>query len=131
MLLTGNPGTGKSTLVKSWIASLAPKRFLLLLITQSSLSAATGVLEVLLAKLGERSRFKRSTKLLLLEKHLAELALRHLFASSARIRKPAVLSCVVQILMRAGRAGFRTTFQLGCGCWLRDAQSVLLIATEG
>lgn len=72
MLLTGNPGTGKSTLLKSWIASLEPKRFLPLLITQSSLSA-TGVLEVLLAKLGERPRFKRSTNLLLLEKHLAEL----------------------------------------------------------
>jgi type II secretory pathway predicted ATPase ExeA len=26
MLLTGNPGTGKSTLLKSWIASLEPKR---------------------------------------------------------------------------------------------------------
>lgn len=72
MLLTGNPGAGKSTLLKSWIAGLEPKRFLPLLITQSSLSA-TGVLEVLLAKLGERPRFKRSTNLLLLEKHLAEL----------------------------------------------------------
>lgn len=72
MLVTGNPGTGKSTLLKSWIASLEPKRFLPLIITQSSLSA-TGVLEVLLAKLGERPRFKRSTNLLLLEKHLAEL----------------------------------------------------------
>jgi type II secretory pathway predicted ATPase ExeA len=50
MLLTGNPGTGKSTLLKSWIASLEPKRFLPPLITQSSLSA-TGVLEVLLAEL--------------------------------------------------------------------------------
>lgn len=66
MLLTGNPGAGKSTLLKSWIAGLEPKRFLPLLITQSSLSA-TGVLEVLLAKLGERPRFKRSTNLLLLE----------------------------------------------------------------
>ena len=72
MLLTGPPGTGKSTLVKSWLAGLEPKRFLPLLITQSSLSA-TGVLEVLLAKLGERARFKRSTNLLLLEKHLAEI----------------------------------------------------------
>jgi type II secretory pathway predicted ATPase ExeA len=72
MLLTGSPGAGKSTLLKSWVASLEPKRFLPLLITQSSLSA-TGVLEVLLSKLGERPRFKRSSNLLLLEKHLAEL----------------------------------------------------------
>ena len=72
MLLTGNPGSGKSTLLKSWTATLEPKRFLPLLITQSSLSA-TGVLEILLAKLGERPRFRRSTNLLLLEKHLAEL----------------------------------------------------------
>lgn len=72
MMLTGSPGTGKSTLLKTWLAGLEPKRFLPLLITQSSLSA-TGVLEVLLAKLGERARFKRSTNLLLLEKHLADL----------------------------------------------------------
>ena len=72
MLLTGPPGTGKSTLLKSWISSLEPKRFLPLLITHSNLSA-TGVLEILLSKLGERPRFKRSSNLLLLEKHLAEL----------------------------------------------------------
>ncbi len=72
MMLTGSPGTGKSTLIKTWLDGLEPKRFLPLLITQSSLSA-TGVLEVLLAKLGERARFKRSTNLLLLEKHLADL----------------------------------------------------------
>ena len=73
MLLTGSPGTGKSTLLKSWMRGLEPKRHLPLLITQSSLSA-TGVLEILLAKLGERPRFKRSANLLLLEKHLAEMA---------------------------------------------------------
>lgn len=72
MLLTGSPGTGKSTLLKTWMAALEPKRFLPLLITQSSLSA-TGVLEVLLAKLGEPARFRRSTNLLALEKHLADL----------------------------------------------------------
>jgi general secretion pathway protein A len=72
MTLTGSPGAGKSTLLKSWLAGLEPKRFLPLLITQSSLSA-TGVLEVLLAKQGERARFKRSTNLLLLEKHLGDL----------------------------------------------------------
>ncbi len=72
MVLTGSPGAGKSTLLKSWSAGLEPNRFLPLLMTQSSLSG-TGVLEVLLSKLGERPRFKRSTNLLLLEKHLAEL----------------------------------------------------------
>jgi type II secretory pathway predicted ATPase ExeA len=72
MVLTGVPGTGKSTLVKTWLHRLEPKRHLPVLITQSSLSA-TGVLEILLAKLGERPRFKRSTNLLLLEKHLDQL----------------------------------------------------------
>ena len=72
MTLTGSPGTGKSTLIKSWTSGLEPKRFLPLLITQSSLSA-TGVLETLLSKLGEPPGFKRSTNLLRLEKHLADL----------------------------------------------------------
>lgn len=72
MVLTGSPGTGKSTLCKSWMAGLEPKRFLPVLITQSSLSA-TGVLETLLSKFGERPRFKRSANLLVLEKHLSEL----------------------------------------------------------
>jgi type II secretory pathway predicted ATPase ExeA len=72
MVLTGSPGTGKSTLLKTWMRGLEPKRYLPLLITQSSLSA-TGVLEILLAKLGERPRFKRSTNLLALEKHLADI----------------------------------------------------------
>ena len=72
MLLTGPPGSGKSTVLKSWMTTLEPKRFLPLLITQASLSV-TGVLEIILAKLGERPRFKRSTNLLVLEKHLAEL----------------------------------------------------------
>ena len=72
MLLCGPSGTGKSTLLKSWMKTLEPKRHLPLLVTQSSLSA-TGVLEILLAKLGEQPRFKRSTSLMVLEKHLAEL----------------------------------------------------------
>ena len=70
MLLTGAPGSGKSTLIKTWMRGLEPKRHLPLLITQSSLSAS-GVLEILLSKLGERPRFKRSASLVLLEKHLA------------------------------------------------------------
>lgn len=72
MVLTGSPGTGKSTLLKTWMRGLEPKRYLPLLITQSSLSA-TGVLEILLSKLGEHPRFKRSTNFLILEKHLADI----------------------------------------------------------
>ena len=72
MVLTGSPGSGKSTLLKTWMQGLEPKRYLPLLITQASLSA-TGVLEILLAKLGERPRFRRSTNLLALEKHLADI----------------------------------------------------------
>ena len=72
MLLTGAPGSGKSTLIKTWMRGLEPKRHLPLLVTQSSLSAS-GVLEILLAKLGERPRFKRSASLILLEKHLADI----------------------------------------------------------
>jgi len=72
MVLTGSPGTGKSALIKTWMGALEPKRYLPLLITQSSLSAS-GVLEMLLSKLGERPRFKRSINLLLLEKHLADI----------------------------------------------------------
>jgi general secretion pathway protein A len=72
MALTGPPGTGKSTLLKSWLRGLDPKRHLPILITQSSLSA-TGVLEILLSKLGERPHFKRSANFLALEKHLADI----------------------------------------------------------
>lgn len=72
MTLTGGPGVGKSTLIKTWIADLEPKRFLPVLITQSSLSAS-GVLETLLASLGERARFRRSANLIVLEKHLAQI----------------------------------------------------------
>ena len=72
MTLTGSPGIGKSTLVKTWMRSLDPERHLPLFITQSSLSA-TGVLEIILSKLGERPRFKRSASLLLLEKHLTDI----------------------------------------------------------
>jgi len=69
MVLSGSPGTGKSTLLKTWMCGLEPKRYRPLIITQSSLSAS-GVLEILLSKLGERPRFKRSGNLLALDKHL-------------------------------------------------------------
>ena len=72
MVLAGAPGSGKSTLMRNWLAELEPKRYLPVLVTQSSLSG-TGVMEILLAKLGERPRFKRSGNLMALEKHLAEI----------------------------------------------------------
>jgi type II secretory pathway predicted ATPase ExeA len=72
LVLTGPPGAGKSSLIKSWMQGLEPKRYLPLLITHSSLSA-TGMLEMLLAKLGQRPGFRRSANLLALEKHLAEI----------------------------------------------------------
>lgn len=72
MVLTGSPGIGKTTLARTWAASLEPKRYLPLLITQSSLSAS-GMLEILLTQLGERPRFKRSATLTVLEKHLADI----------------------------------------------------------
>lgn len=72
MVLSGPPGAGKSTLIKTWSSGLEPKRYLPLLITQSSLSAS-GVLEMLLCKLGERPRFKRSGSLEVLEKHLTDM----------------------------------------------------------
>ena len=72
MVLSGSPGSGKSTLTKNWLGTLEPKRYLPVLITQSSLSG-TGVMEILLAKLGERPRFKRSGNLLALEAHLADI----------------------------------------------------------
>lgn len=72
MLLSGSPGVGKSTLIKTWMRSLEPKRYLPMLISQSSLSAP-GVLETLLLNLGERPRFKRSASLAVLEKHLSDM----------------------------------------------------------
>ena len=73
MLVSGTAGVGKSTLIKTWMHKLDAKRFLPLLITQSTLSA-TGVLEMLLAKLGERSRGRRAANLRALEEHLAKLS---------------------------------------------------------
>jgi general secretion pathway protein A len=72
MLLSGAAGAGKSTLIKTWMHKLDAKRFLPLLITQSTLSAS-GVLEMLLAKLGERCRGRRAANLRALEEHLAKL----------------------------------------------------------
>ena len=73
MLLSGAAGAGKSTLIKTWMHKLDAKRLLPLLITQSTLSAS-GVLEMLLAKLGERCHGRRAANLRALEEHLAKLS---------------------------------------------------------
>lgn len=117
MVLTGSPGTGKSTLVKSWLRGLEPKRYLPLLITQASLSA-TGVLEILLSKLGERPRFKRSTNLLLLEKHLADI-------------DPMILVLVLDDAQNyPGAALEEIRMLLGLGGRTRSAFSLLLLGDE-
>jgi general secretion pathway protein A len=72
MLLSGAPGAGKSTLIKTWMHKLEAKRYLPLLITQSTLTA-TGVLDMLLSGLGQRPRARRATNLRTLEEHLAKL----------------------------------------------------------
>jgi len=117
MVLTGAPGTGKSTLVKSWLRGLEPKRYLPHLITQASLSA-TGVLEILLSKLGERPRFKRSTNLLLLEKHLADI-------------DPLTLVLVLDDAQNyPGEALEEIRMLLGIGGRARSAFSLLLLGDE-
>ena len=72
MLLCGDNGVGKSALAAHWIASLEPKAYLPLAITQASLSA-TGLMAVLLHKLGQPACLYRSRNLACLEKALHEL----------------------------------------------------------
>jgi type II secretory pathway predicted ATPase ExeA len=72
MLLTGDNGVGKSALVAHWLASLEPKAYLPLAITQATLSA-TGLMAVLLHKLGQTATLYRNRNLAALEKALAEL----------------------------------------------------------
>lgn len=72
MLLSGAPGAGKSTLIKTWMHKLEAKRYLPLLITQSTLTA-TGVLDMVLSGLGQRPRARRAANLRTLEEHLSKL----------------------------------------------------------
>jgi len=72
MLLTGDNGVGKSTLLGHFVGSLESKAYLPLLITQATLSA-TGLLAVLLSKLGQKSSQFRSRNLARLEESLKEL----------------------------------------------------------
>lgn len=72
MLVCGDNGVGKSALATHWLASLEPKAYLPLAITHASLSA-TGLMAVLLHKLGQPAGLYRSRNLASLEKALQEL----------------------------------------------------------
>jgi general secretion pathway protein A len=72
MLLSGDNGVGKSALAAHWLRHLEPKLYLPLPITQATLSA-TGLLAVLLHKLGQPSSLHRSRNLAAMEKALRDL----------------------------------------------------------
>lgn len=72
MLLSGDNGVGKSALAAYWLQHLETKLYWPVVITQATLSA-TGVLAVLLHKLGQPATLQRSRNLTALEKALREL----------------------------------------------------------
>lgn len=72
MLLSGDNGTGKSTLAAHWVRGLDPRGYLPLVITHSSLSAS-GVLSNLLSKLGEQPALQRALGLKRMEDALCRL----------------------------------------------------------
>jgi type II secretory pathway predicted ATPase ExeA len=72
MLLSGDNGVGKSALVAHWLAGLEPKAYRPVAISHASLSA-TGLMAVLLHKLGQPTTLYRSHNLANLEKALQEL----------------------------------------------------------
>lgn len=72
MLLSGPNGVGKSALVHRWLASLDPRLFAPLLLTQATLSGSA-VLSTLTAKLGKQPRGQRALNLGLIEAALVEL----------------------------------------------------------
>lgn len=72
LLLCGDNGMGKSALLGHWIGTLEPKAFYPVVITQATLSGS-GLLAVLLDKLGRKSGLHRSRNLARLEESLKEL----------------------------------------------------------
>lgn len=72
MLLSGDNGTGKSTLITHWLGTLEPKAYLPLVITHATLSG-NGLLSVLLNKLGQKPSMFRSRNLQRLEESIKEL----------------------------------------------------------
>lgn len=71
-LIVGEPGVGKSSLVAWWCAQLDPKQYRPLILTHSALSG-TGLLAMLVHKLGKVARGRRDANLHLLEAASAEL----------------------------------------------------------
>jgi type II secretory pathway predicted ATPase ExeA len=72
MLLSGDNGVGKTSLVASWLTGLEPKAYMPLRITQASLSA-TGLLATLVGKFGRRPSNQRSPNLAHIEEAIASL----------------------------------------------------------
>jgi type II secretory pathway predicted ATPase ExeA len=72
MLLTGDNGSGKSALLTHWLERLEPKAYLPLVITHATLSSS-GLLSVLLRKLGQPTSLLRSRNLARLEDALKEV----------------------------------------------------------
>jgi general secretion pathway protein A len=72
MLLSGENGTGKSTLCAHWVRGLDPRAYLPLVVTHSSLSAS-GVLSCLLSRLGEQPALQRAVGLKRMEDALCRL----------------------------------------------------------
>lgn len=72
MLLHGDNGVGKSALVAHWLSRLEPKVYLPLTITQATLSGS-GLLAVLLLKLGQKPSLMRSRNLARFEEAIKDL----------------------------------------------------------
>ena len=72
LLLSGDNGVGKSALTGHWVSTLEPKAFYPVVITQATLSGS-GLLAVLLGKLGQKPGLHRSRNLARLEESLKEL----------------------------------------------------------
>jgi Type II secretory pathway, component ExeA (predicted ATPase) len=72
MLLCGDNGVGKSALVGHWLGALEPKAYCPVVITQATLGGS-GLLAVLLGKLGQKPGLHRSRNLARLEEALKDL----------------------------------------------------------
>jgi type II secretory pathway predicted ATPase ExeA len=71
-LIVGEPGVGKSSLTAWWCAQLEPKLYRPLIVTHSALSGS-GLLAMLLHKLGKVPRMRRDANLQTIETASAEL----------------------------------------------------------
>lgn len=72
MLLSGDNGVGKSALLAQWVATLEPKAYRPLVITQATLSAS-GLLCALLGKLEQEPSCRRATNLAKMEDAINQL----------------------------------------------------------